>query len=543
MSTTPPELDRFIHALVSPLTTLQGTAHLLRRRLEDHPDAQVSLLLGALERSVERLRATYDLLLQGVTFDGDHLLVEVPVAAFRTSGEGAVPPAPAPPSMTLATWLAPPSNDTALPAADSPVLIISRPGGVAAAIGIALRARGHVVVEAATSTEGLDQARELRPMLVLIDLQVDAQSDLTLQILGEDPETKTIPLAVLEHEAPLTGSLPPSLIDPDLSPDAATERIEQILLPGATGREGRAHILIVDDETDIAGMIAVQFEDEGYQTTQVHSGTEALRIVREHQYDLILLDVLLPDIDGFTVLGGLRAQPETQLTPIILVSAVNSPGDKVRGLQVGADDYITKPFSAEELSARAQAALRRSEREGGANPSTRLPGNNAIERAISQRITQGQPFAVCYCDLDNFKAYNDTYGFLKGDAVIQRTAQILLDAVRSYGNPDDFVGHIGGDDFVVITTPDCVTAICGGATTRFDDTAPLFYDPTTRARGFISGEDRQGRPATFPLVSISIAVVSSDRHPFRHPGEVSQRSIEGKKRSKLLPGSVYLIED
>ena len=542
MSTTPPELDHFIHALISPLTALQGTAHLLRRRLEDHPDAQVLLLLGALERNVERLRATADLLLQGTTSDGDYVRVAVPVAALRPVGETAHPlnmahPEPlAPPSLPTG------SNGTT-PTVNRPVLVIAKAPSGATAIGATLRQRGYTVVEVATSTQGLDQARALHPALVLMDLQVDTQSELALQILSEDPETKAIPLAVLGHEAPQTNSYQPSLLDPDLAPEVLAERIEQILIPGATGREGRPHILIVDDEPDIASMIAVQFEGEGYQTTQVYSGTEVLRIVREQQFHLILLDVLLPDLNGLTVLGGLRAQPETQLTPIILVSAVNSPSEKVRGLQLGADDYITKPFSAAELSARAHAAMRRSEREGGANPSTRLPGNIAIERAISQRIAQGQPFAVCYCDIDNFKAYNDSYGFLKGDAVIQRTAQILLDAARVYGNPDDFVGHIGGDDFVVISTPDRVRAICAAATMRFDETAPLFYDPATRSRGFISGEDRQGRPATFPLVSVSIAVVSSERQPFRHPGEVAQRSIEGKKRSKLLPGSVYLIEE
>jgi GGDEF domain-containing protein len=115
--------------------------------------------------------------------------------------------------------------------------------------------------------------------------------------------------------------------------------------------------------------------------------------------------------------------------------------------------------------------------------------------------------------------------------------------VRGQGNADDFVGHIGGDDFVVISTPDRVRPICETAIARFDETAPLFYDAATRARGFISGEDRQGRPTEFPLVSITITVVSSARRPFRHPGDVAQRSVEGKKRGKLIPGSVYLIEE
>jgi PleD family two-component response regulator len=302
--------------------------------------------------------------------------------------------------------------------------------------------------------------------------------------------------------------------------------------------------LIVDDEPDIAQLISNQFTDEGYLTTVLGSGTEVLRIVREQQFDLILLDLLLPDIDGFTVLGGLRVQPETQLTPIILLSAINSLADKVRGLQLGADDYITKPFSDVELNARVQAAMRRSEREGGANPSTRLPGNIAIERAISQRIAQNDSeFAVCYCDIDNFKAYNDTYGFLKGDAVIQRTAQILLDTVREYGNPDDFVGHIGGDDFVVITSLRRLDIVCNKIISGFDATAPLLYDREARTRGYISGVDRQGRPMAFPLVSISIIAVSSRLRPLSHPGEVAQRSVEPKKRAKLISGSVLIIDE
>jgi GGDEF domain-containing protein len=127
--------------------------------------------------------------------------------------------------------------------------------------------------------------------------------------------------------------------------------------------------------------------------------------------------------------------------------------------------------------------------------------------------------------------------------VIQRTAQILLDAVRLNGNPDDFVGHIGGDDFVVITTPGRVVPVCEAAARQFDETAPLFYDAETRTQGFISGLDRQGRPTDFPLVSITFAVVSSARRPFSHPGEVAQRAVEAKKRAKLIPGSVYLVED
>jgi len=544
MSLEPPERDTLVHALLSPLTTLQGAVGLLGRRLEDNADPNLTLLLLAMERSVERLRAVCELILQGASVQGEQIVIALPLADLPSAGLAPPrgPPAAGEPApLDRVERRSPELGATLEPKRQ--VLVIAAATSGAARVAEALRAQGHEVLLVSESAEGVDRARELRPSLVLLDPKLDAQSEMALRVLEEDPDTKGVTLAVMAVEPSPLGLYPPLLIGPTLPPELAAELLGRAIGPESAGREDRSHILVVDDEADLAALIALQFSDEGYQTTIVHSGTEALRIVREQQFGLILLDVMLPDIDGFTVLGGLRAQQETQLTPIILVSAINSLAEKVRGLQLGADDYITKPFSADELSARVQAAMRRSEREGGANPSTRLPGNLAIERVISQRIVQGQPFAVCYGDLDHFKAYNDSYGFLKGDAVIQRAAQILLDAVRAQGSSDDFVGHIGGDDFVLITTPERVAALCTAAMRQFDETAPLFYEAETRARGYISGVDRQGRPAQFPLVSITFAVVSSARRSFSHPGEVAQRAVEAKKRAKLIPGSVYLIEE
>lgn len=540
----PPEHDLVVHALMSPLTTLQGAVGLLARRLQGHSDPSVAALLLTLERSVERLRATCELLLQNMAVEGEQIVIELPIATLPHMGMPSTESSTAlGPGKLLQGLISSPSQQALEAERTRQVLVIAGAESVAVSIGEALGRQGYEVLVVAEAAAGIDRARELRPILLLLDPEVDAQGEMALRILQEDPDTKGVTLAVLASEPQLAGATSVLLVDPALSAEQAAEQLGRAIGPEGTGREDRPHILIVDDEADLAALIALQFSDEGYQTTAVHSGTEVLRIVREQQFDLILLDLMLPDIDGFTALGGLRAQQETQLTPIILVSAINSPAEKVRGLQLGADDYITKPFSTAELSARVQAAMRRTEREGGANPSTRLPGNLAIERAITQRIAHAQPFVVCYGDLDNFKAYNDSYGFLKGDAVIQRSAQILLEVVRAYGNPDDFVGHIGGDDFVLITTPERVELICTAATRQFDETAPLFYDPETRARGHLSGVDRQGRPTQFPLVSITFAVVSSAKRGFSHPGEVAQRAVDAKKRAKLIPGSVYLIEE
>ncbi|MFV9504963.1 MAG: response regulator [Oscillochloridaceae bacterium umkhey_bin13] len=535
MSSLPPELDQLIHALSSPLTTLQGSAQLLRRRLTQGGLAQHALLLEAMERSIVRLRRACDLIVSYARIEPEHVRIEIPFAALSQLARPSLPLAPATYPVAAPPVLAP---DQVLA---TQIVLIAAAEGLPLPVVTMLEARGHHIALATDAASGLDLTRLLRPGLVLVDPSAAGDLSTALQILREDPDTKMIPLALLGRLTGFDyGSLPITLLPVDAT--EATNQTERLIQTGLLGRSNQPHILIVDDEPDIAEVIALQLADEGYQTTQVYSGTEVLQLVRRQPFDLILLDLLLPDLDGFTVLGGLRAQPETQLTPIILVSAVNAPSDKVRGFQIGADDYITKPFRADELRARVQAALRRSEREGGANPSTRLPGNIAIERAISQRIAQGLSFVVCYCDIDNFKAYNDTYGFLKGDAVIQRTAQILLDAVRLHGNPDDFVGHIGGDDFVVISTPERVAAISAAATARFDATAPLLYDPQVRARGILNGLDRQGRPTEFPLVSITITAVSSDYEPFRHPGEVAQRSVEIKKRGKRIPGSIYLSE-
>ncbi len=532
MNSSSVDLDRFVHTLMSPLTALQGAVGLLRRSRED--EQRSLLLLATIDRNIERLRLACDQILNNAHVVDNHIHVDLPMMTVGNQHSPAPTPVSAPHESTVAVRCHSPMPNLTIPLPQQTLLMIVNRNSLAEGLIMELEVRGHQLIWAQDTSEGIDLARQSRPNIIILDPHLDAQAAMVSQILNEDPETKMIPLIVL-HDLRGESALDNAWL---------LEQIEMCFDLTCHHRLSLPHILIVEDEPDIAYLIAAQFSGEGYMTTVVSSGAEALRVVRRQQFDLILLDLLLPDIDGFTVLGGLRVQPETQLTPIILLSAINSPADKVRGLQLGADDYITKPFSDVELNARVQAAMRRSEREGGANPSTRLPGNIAIERAISQRIEQhDSPFAVCYCDLDNFKAYNDTYGFLKGDAVIQRTAQILLDAVREFGNPGDFVGHIGGDDFVLITSLDRLDAVCEHAIARFDATAPLFYDREARERGYISGHDRQGQPTTYPLVSISIIAVSSRlRHP-SHPGEVAQRSVEPKKRAKHMSGSVFIVEE
>ena len=198
--------------------------------------------------------------------------------------------------------------------------------------------------------------------------------------------------------------------------------------------------------------------------------------------DIILLDVMMPEIDGFATAERLRVDPATAMTPIIFLSARGATADKLRAFSVGAEDYIVKPFVAEEMLARVKKALERRELELGASPTTQLPGSSAIESEIERRL-RTEDAAFCYLDLDNLKAFNDYYGYAKADSVIRQTGDLVRDVVRRVGGPTDFIGHIAGDDFVFITSASQVDAVCRTICETFDQLDPaLLQSRRPRAR-------------------------------------------------------------
>lgn len=176
------------------------------------------------------------------------------------------------------------------------------------------------------------------------------------------------------------------------------------------------------------------------------------------------------------------------------------------------------------------------------SPLTRLPGGLAIENILKKRLNAAMPIAFCLIDMDNFKAYNDRYGYARGSEVIKATAQIIESVVVEHGTYEDFIGHIGGDDFVVVSTPDRYAKICSAIIETFDKAIPEFYDAEDRKQGYITGKTRQGQAITFPIMAVSIAVVTNRHRALTDPAEVGEIAAELKEYAKSLPGSIYVVD-
>jgi diguanylate cyclase (GGDEF)-like protein len=299
-------------------------------------------------------------------------------------------------------------------------------------------------------------------------------------------------------------------------------------------------ILVVDDDPDIRDILKLTLSEENYEVIEAQDGEEALKLISTKSPNLILLDYKIPKVDGREVCRRVKKDILLRHLPIIMVTAKGDINDKVNGIDAGADDYVVKPFEPKELLARIRMVIRRTERDLEANPLTRLPGNVSILNELSRRLEGKSLFAVCYLDLDKFKAYNDKYGFEHGDEVIRETARILIRTIHKFGNPEDFIGHIGGDDFVIVTSPNSVDTICKKIIADFEKTVPFFYNETDRKNGYIISRDRAGKEQRIPLLSVSIGVVTNESKTITHVAQIGEIGAELKAYAKSLERSNYI---
>lgn len=293
-------------------------------------------------------------------------------------------------------------------------------------------------------------------------------------------------------------------------------------------------------------------------------GGPALERLFSEPPDLLLVDWDVADPSGLELVRLVKSENIYRRLPVMLCLSREQMTRELSWCQVEADDFIIRPLPGEGgdggddgegglgrtateyydtlAASRISLCLNRSARNLDTNPLTRLPGNTTIIQQIQSRIDAEADFALAYADLDNFKAYNDRYGFSRGDEVLMMTARVIMNTIRSLPDVDSFLGHVGGDDFVFILPPDLAETACKRIVESFDAIVPNFYDQEDRDRGGIQSTDRQGAPQLFGVMAISIAVVFNRGGRLSHYGEVSHLAAGLKKKAKRTPGSSYLLD-
>lgn len=297
----------------------------------------------------------------------------------------------------------------------------------------------------------------------------------------------------------------------------------------------------MDDDPDILDLLEATLEGE-YEIMQASCGREALEKIKNISPDLLVLDYALPDLQGPQICKLLRKDPLFLHLPILMLTGKGETDDKVAGLEAGSDDYMVKPFSPQELLARIRMLIRRSNVDLDANPLTRLPGNVSIHKELEERIKNKEKIAVLYADIDNFKALNDYYGFEKGDMVIKETARILIDAIQKKGTVNDFIGHIGGDDFVIITVPQNAENIAKKIIDELDNVSSKFFEEKDRIKGYIETKGRDKEIHKFGFLTISIGITTNLFREFTHTAQISSLGTEMKRFAKEFPESKYIFD-
>jgi PleD family two-component response regulator len=295
--------------------------------------------------------------------------------------------------------------------------------------------------------------------------------------------------------------------------------------------DGKPTVLIVDDDPDTCALLKERLAEDGVVSEAVHDGVSAVQRAIALRPQLVVLDLALPELSGDQVFERLQADHRTRYTPVVFLTGSSRRDDKVRHLRAGADDYVTKPFDIEELAARVQTALRRSRTLGGLNPLSGLPGNTAIYEEMTSRLRAGCRFACLYLDIDNFKSFNDRYGFTRGDTLIAELAEAIFGAVAASGD-DAFLGHIGGDDFVILCAADEAEPLAEEIVARFGVRSRQLHDAGDIAAGGYEAPDRRGLRSRWPFASVSVGIALSDARAFSTAAALAQAAAEMKTVAK-----------
>jgi diguanylate cyclase (GGDEF)-like protein len=291
---------------------------------------------------------------------------------------------------------------------------------------------------------------------------------------------------------------------------------------------GKARLLVVEDDIDIGNMLKIYFSGMDYEVDVATRGSDALEKTKLVLPHLIVLDIMLPDIDGYEVCRTLRTSTRTSHIPVIFLTQKDERSDKLQGLELGADDYITKPFDIEELKLRVQGAIRRAERESLTDPRSGLPAGRLIEEQL-RRIIREQQWAMIDIRINHFDAFRDVYGFVAGDDVLRFSAMLISEIVDEHGTSTDFIGHAGGDNFVIISTENAAPQIKNRLKERFAEEVLTHYNFIDRQQGYIVSETNDG-PQNVPFMTLSVGVISPNDQPFADIREITELAAEARRK-------------
>ena len=296
---------------------------------------------------------------------------------------------------------------------------------------------------------------------------------------------------------------------------------------------GKARLLIVEDDVDISNMLKIYFSSQGYEVETALRGGDALEKTRQSMPHLIVLDIMLPDINGYEVCRQLRTTMRTSHIPVIFLTQKDERSDRLQGLELGADDYITKPFDIDELKLRVQNAIARSERESLTDPQTGLPAGRMIEDQLRHAIRQPQGWAFLDVRINYFEAFKNVYGFIAAGDVLRFAAMLTGEVVDEDGTPNDFLGHAGSDNFVILTVEDRAEAIKKRLKERFKEEVVTHYNFMDRQQGYILAPDESGKIEPTPMMSLAVGIISPSSHYFADIREITELAAEERRQDLL----------
>jgi len=295
---------------------------------------------------------------------------------------------------------------------------------------------------------------------------------------------------------------------------------------------GKARLLVVEDDVDIANMLRIYFSGMNFDVDIAHRGYDALERTKHVLPHLIVLDIMLPDIDGYEVCRNLRTSTRTSHIPVIFLTQKDERSDKLQGLELGADDYITKPFDIEELKLRVTGAIRRSERESLTDPRSGLPAGRLIEEQL-RRIIREKDWALLDMRVNDFEPFKDVYGFVAGDDVMRFTAMLVTEVVDELGASEDFIGHAGSDNFIVITNNGSAPLIKQRIKDRFAAEVLTHYNFMDRQQGYMKVLKPSSQAEKVPFMTLSVGIISPSQQSFADIREITELAAEARRQDSL----------